>query len=298
MAKVEPVLPKFLVKNISGSDLLILNSFPIRPGQTIDIYKSAEYQSDRVDVTNMILRGLEMPDGDIYVKWKIKRKIEVLEFQNPNYQGNGITANKIQTVNDYFEGAVLSVVGGKLTWIDSAASAMTSDFLLLAPDSGLPNSRVLVGEVDQIDLQDSGPGSSVNIALADTTVLPGSYGSPLQIPSFTVDNKGRITFASSTPLPPIGQNINGIRRVSADSAILPDTDFTLLVDAGAGQVVITLPSTATDGMFFNIKKVDITDNFVVLAPETGLLDGESSQLIIDPWQSMSVQFLDGDWFII
>jgi hypothetical protein len=298
VAKVEPVLPKFLVKNISGGDLLILGSFPIRPGQTIDIYKSAEYQSDRVDITNMILRGLEMPDGDIYVKWKVKRKIEVLEFQNPNYQGNGITANKIQTVNDYFEGAVLSVVGGKLTWIDSAASAMTSDFLLLAPDSGLPNSRVLTGEVGQIDLQDSGPGSSVNVALADTAVLPGSYGSPLQIPSFTVDNKGRITFAAQTPIPPIGQNINGIRRVAEDSAIAPETDYTILVDASAGQVTVTLPAAVMDGMFFNIKKIDSTENFVVVVPESGLLDGDSSQLIIDPWQSMSVQSLDGDWFII
>jgi hypothetical protein len=298
VAKVEPVLPKFLVKNISGGDLLILNSFPIRPGQTIDVYKSAEYQSDRVDVTNMILRGLEMPDGDIYVKWKIKRKIEVLEFQNPNYQGNGITANKIQTTNDYFEGAVLSVVGGKLVWMDSAASAMASDFLLLAPDSGLPNSRVLTGEVGEIDLQDAGPGSSVNIALADTAVSPGSYGSTLQIPNFTVDGKGRITFAANTPLPPIGQNINGIRRVSTDVSISSETDFTLLVDASAGQVVITLPTPTIDGMLFNIKKVDTSDNFVVVSPETGLLDGDSTQLIIDPWQSMSVQSLDGDWFII
>lgn len=298
MARIEPVLPKFLVKNISGGDLLIFNTFPIRPGQTVDIYKQAEYQSDRVDVTNMILRGLEMPDGDIYVKWKVKRKIEVIDFQNPNYQGNGITANKIQTTNAYFEGAVLSVIGGKLVWVDSVTGggAAVSDFVLLAPDAGLPNSRVIVGEPGQIDLEDSGPGSNVTVSLVDTAVVPGIYGSSLQIPSITVDSKGRLTSVSSFPVQLPGQSINGIRMVTGDTTAVFGTDYTILVDASAGPITITLPSI--EGAFFNVKKIDSTENFVLISPAVGLLDGSPAQAILEQWQSMSVQSLGLNWFIV
>lgn len=123
MSRIEPVLPKFLVKNISSSDLLVLDNIPIRPGQTIDIYRAVEYHSDSREVTNRILRDLEMPSGDLYVKWKVKRKIEIIEFQNPIYQGNGISAGKLQTANNAFNGANLGFLSGKLTWLSPTTSA-------------------------------------------------------------------------------------------------------------------------------------------------------------------------------
>lgn len=128
MARIEPVLPKLLVKNISGSDLLILGDLPIRPGQTIDVYRSAEYHSDSRELTNRILRDLEMPDGDLYIKWKVKRKIEIIEFQNPNYQGDGLVASKIQTMNNAFNGSYLGFVSNKLAWLGPSTSAKSIRF--------------------------------------------------------------------------------------------------------------------------------------------------------------------------
>lgn len=296
MARVDPVLPKFLVKNISSSDVLLLNHLPIRPGQTVDLYKTAEYQSDRIDLTNSILRGLEMPDGDIYVKWKIKRKIEILEFNNPIFQGNGINASKLQSSNEYYNGAVLSIVDGKLRWIDSPAGAATADYLLLAPDSGLPNSRVMIGETGQINLDDDGPGTAVTVGLVDTAVTAGTYGSKFEIPRFTVDSKGRVTSASNIVVDPPGQSVNSIRKIYADSAVDPETDYTILVDASAGPVTVTLP--VADGLFFNIKKVDSTINAVNLVSSASVIDGESVQQIIKQWECLSVQSLDGDWYIV
>lgn len=41
---------------------------------------------------------------------------------------------------------------------------------------------------------------NVALGLADTTVVAGSYGSSTQIPSFTVDSKGRLTSVSNNPI--------------------------------------------------------------------------------------------------
>lgn len=214
MSRIEPVVPKFLVKNISRSDLLVLDVIPIRPGQTIDVYKAAEYHSDSREITNRILRDLEMPSGDLYVKWKVKRKIEILEFQNPIYQGSGLNANKLQTANAGFNGGVLGLVSGKMTWVSPATST------------------------------------------------------------------------------------NSIRFTDQNTIIDFVNDFTILVDASAGERIVEIPAPDVNGYTFNIKKIDASTNKVVLVPVTGSIDGDSSKSLIVEWHAITIQSWNGNWYIV
>jgi hypothetical protein len=214
MSRIEPVIPKLLVKNISRSDLLVLDIIPIRPGQTIDVYKAAEYHSDSREITNRILRDLEMPSGDLYVKWKVRRKIEILEFQNPIYQGSGLNASKLQTTNTGFNGGVLGLVSGKLTWVSPATAT------------------------------------------------------------------------------------NSIRFTDQDTVIDFVNDFTILVDASAGERIVEIPAPDVNGHMFNIKKIDASTNKVVLVPVTGSIDGDSSKSLIVEWHAITIQNWNGNWFIV
>jgi len=214
MSRIEPVVPKFLVKNISRSDLLVLDVIPIRPGQTIDVYRAAEYHSDSREITNRILRDLEMPSGDLYVKWKVKRKIEILEFQNPIYQGSGLSASKLQTANTGFNGGVLGLVSGKMTWVSPATSTKS------------------------------------------------------------------------------------IRFTDQDTIIDLINDFTILIDASAGQKIVQVPTPDVDGHMFNLKKVDGSTNKVVLVPVTGSIDGDASKSLIVEWHAITIQSWSGNWYIV
>ena len=51
-----------------------------------------------------------------------------------------------------------------------------------------------------INVTHDDPGDTVTIDLADTTVTPGSYGTASAIPTFTVDQQGRITAASENTI--------------------------------------------------------------------------------------------------
>jgi hypothetical protein len=70
--------------------------------------------------------------------------------------------------------------------------------VVLAQASPLfPQARVLAGAVNDINLSDAGPLGNLTIDLADTAVSPNTYGSSTSVAVITVDQKGRLTSASS-----------------------------------------------------------------------------------------------------
>lgn len=73
--------------------------------------------------------------------------------------------------------------------------------VVLAQASPLfPNARVLSGTVSDIVLADGGPQNNLTIDLAATAVAPGAYGSSTSVAVITVDQKGRLTSASSVAI--------------------------------------------------------------------------------------------------
>lgn len=99
------------------------------------------------------------------------------------------------------------------------------------------------------------------------------------------------------------QNVSGsggsVTQVTSDISL--DSSFqTVLVDASSGEVTITLPEASSDDYFiFNIKKIDSSENAVIISPVSpATLDGESQFFIDLQYDSLSVVNYESNWFNI
>jgi hypothetical protein len=80
------------------------------------------------------------------------------------------------------------------------------------------------------------------ISLANTAVSAGSYGATGIVPSFTVDAKGRLTFASGVPISIIPSQVVGLGTAATQnsSAFAPATTGSGILRANASGGTITL----------------------------------------------------------
>lgn len=170
----DPVRPKLRIKNISKYDVNIFDRVKIRPGDTKDIYSELEYDAFG-SLTSKIIKELEIPEGELYSLWKVRKHIEILDFENPGFAGTGVSPDAFKTSNDYFEGAVLGIEGGELKWVGSGGVPS-------GPASG--------------DLAGSYPSPTLTL----TGVAADTYGSSTSVPRITVDSKGRLTAAENVDI--------------------------------------------------------------------------------------------------
>ena len=90
----------------------------------------------------------------------------------------------------------------------------------------------------------------------------------------------------------------GIVLVAANYAVDP-TVGTVLVDASAGPVTITLPSAAPPSRTLHIKKIDSGGHMVRIQGLPGEdIDGKPYKTTDKPYTSMTVQSFGSDWWII
>jgi hypothetical protein len=76
------------------------------------------------------------------------------------------------------------------------------------------------------------------------------------------------------------------------------SDWTIAVDATINSVTITLPSAATSGKTFNVKKLNATINTVTITTTGGqTIDGNTSQIIND-YENILVQSDGTNWIIL
>lgn len=101
---------------------------------------------------------------------------------------------------------------------------------------------------------DGSGDADISITLADTAVTVGSYGSETEIPTFTVDSKGRLTAA-------------GVVSVATTLTILGDNETTTTVDllndslTFIGGTGLTATATiATDSVTFDLDDTAVTAN--------------------------------------
>ena len=80
--------------------------------------------------------------------------------------------------------------------VGGATPILGASFVTLGTDPNLTNERILATG-SALTLTDNGPNSSIVVDMADTAVTPGTY----TYPTFTVDQKGRLTAASSGSAP-------------------------------------------------------------------------------------------------
>ena len=170
------------------------------------------------------------------------------------------------------------------TYIDSVVTAQDLDF---AADSGTGaidlDSEVMTFTGDT-GITTSASGNAVTIDLDDTAVTPGSYGSTTQIPTFTVDQQGRLTAAGqvavATALTVDGdtgtQNVN---ILSDDLQILGTTNEieTAVTKVGTDvKVQLGLPNDVTVGNDLTVTTdLDVGGSRFTVAGATGntVVDG-------------------------
>ena len=159
------------------------------------------------------------------------------------------------------------------TYVDAQVTAQDLDF---QADSGGALSIDLDSETLTISgdtgITTAGSGNTIEIDLDDTAVTPGSYGSQTAIPTFTVDQQGRLTAASTvtvaTALTVDGDSGTGdVSLLTDDLRIVGTANEIETVSAKSGTdvtVTVGLPNNVTIGNNLTVTGVFQANGNVVL----------------------------------
>jgi len=151
--------------------------------------------------------------------------------------------------------------------------ATVTQTLSIAADSG-SNDSVSTGETitftGDTGISTSVTDNEITIDLDDTAVTPGSYGSASAIPTFTVDQQGRLTAASTVN---VATSLTLVDESSTATTIDLLTD-TLKISGGTGLATSVSGDTLT---------IDFDDNAVFNG-----LDMNGTELILDADQDTTI----------
>lgn len=118
----------------------------------------------------------------------------------------------------------------------------------------------------------------------------------------SVENTALSTWTGTSNITTVGllAGMRGaIRSVSVNAAVAT-TDVTVLVDATAAPVTLTLPSAAANtGRIYNIKKIDATANMVTITPNgADTIEGLANADTDIPGENLVIQAFGTNWNIL
>jgi len=214
--------------------------------------------------------------------------------------GSGQTVNSIvtdTTLSGVADTDLVTALAVK-TYIDTNITAQDLDF---TGDSGTgavdldSQSLAISGDTG---ITTTASGQTITIDLDDTAVTPGSYGSQTAIPTFTVDQQGRLTAAGTvavaTSLTVDGDSGTGdVDLLTDDLQILGTANEIETVSSKTGtdvQVQIGLPTNVTIAGELDVDVIDVatsaalasatvedlTNNRVVIAGTGGELEDDAN----------------------
>ena len=174
-----------------------------------------------------------------------------------------------------------TISGSSNTLSNIGNSSLTNSSITLVDDSST-SATLSLGETLKIagdtGITTSISGDTLSVDLDDTAVTPGSYGSASAIPTFTVDQQGRLTAAGST-------SISTSLSFSDDSSTTTtiNTGETFKIAGGTGITTaisgdtLTITGSSTSNVFSTINLNDSTD--IIADSTSDTLNLDSSGLI-------------------
>lgn len=184
--------------------------------------------------------------------------------------GGGGSALTVKDEGSTLDPAVTSIdfVGGGVT-ATNASHAVTvtvplkaplgASYVTLGTDADLTSERVLTGS-SNVTVTDAGAGSTVTLDLSTTGVAAATYGDTDNLAQFTVNSKGRITYAANVPFVGRIHTMQGGVDVDLDAIALNFLSPLEATDAGSGVTQVTVNPDDVGG-FSQSERFDSTNTF-------------------------------------
>ena len=231
------------------------------------------------------------------------KHVDVLNIGTLALESSGGSGQEVTSIVTAMPGspsnAQLITAAALKTYIDTEVTAQDLD---ITGDSGGALSIDLDSETLTIagdtGISTVGSGNTISIDLDDTAVTPGSYGSTTAIPTFTVDQQGRLTAAgtvnvATTLTVDADSGTQNVDLLADDLQILGTSNEIETVVAKSGtdvQVTVGLPTNVTvagelDANVIDVastanlasaKVEDLTNNRVVIAGTGGEIEDDAN----------------------
>jgi hypothetical protein len=196
------------------------------------------------------------------------------------------------------------------TWVESTVSALETDPKVgtltanyvphwgttTLVDGSLTDNGTIVTALNDFQVNGSvtlGDGS------ADVVVINGgltinNLANATDVNVVTVDAAGLVHKRDITYL----LALTSIIDINSDYTAT-ENNGTILVDASSGDVTVTIPAAnSVKGLKYSIKKVDVSNNKVIIQPLAGTIDGQSNRFTDVPWQGFVIQSNGVNWFVV
>ena len=245
-----------------------LNTSYIKHGTTGDfriVSDSTGYIKIMYALENM---GVFIPNGAVELYHNNSKKFETTSSGVKiigNLELDSVAIAAVQTSSEAFADNDTSLMTSAAI-DDRINAAITAEDLDFAGDSG--SSSV---DLDSQELTISGDtgittsasGQTLTIDLDDTAVTPGSYGSATSIPTFTVDQQGRLTAAGTAS---VSTTLDIAADSGTDNGVVLGTD-TLTISGTSNEIETSVSGdTVTIGLPNNVtisNNLTVTGNFTV-----------------------------------